>query len=98
MGKHADDDNKLVFLVHLQYVSCAETTRRSNLGPIVAKDLKARAGVLILERAKAGLPPLSLKEQVTRKKGSGTKPRITEEEVTNLLETCTLNKKQRSKL
>jgi hypothetical protein len=40
MGKHADDDNKLVFLVYLQYV----TVRRSNLGSIVAKDLKARAG------------------------------------------------------
>jgi hypothetical protein len=48
--------------------------------------------------AENNLPPPSLEELVKRKLGSGVKPQITEDEIVRLLESCTLNKKQRKKL
>jgi hypothetical protein len=37
-------------------------------------------------------------EQIKRKEGSGAKPKITDDEVIELMEACTLNKSQRRKL
>jgi hypothetical protein len=98
MGKHASDLQKVAFLVHLEYVSQAEAARRAGLPKQTATDLKNRAAQLEIEHAEAGLPPPTWEEKVARKPGTGAKPKITEEEVTGLLEACTLNKKQRKKL
>ena len=37
-------------------------------------------------------------EQIRYKEGSGAKPKITDKEITELMEACMLNKKQRKKL
>jgi hypothetical protein len=71
MGKHATQCQKVAFLVHLEYVHCAEAARRAGLTHTTAKDLKKRAGELCVERAEQGLPPPSYEEQVARKEGSG---------------------------
>jgi hypothetical protein len=98
MGKHASDIDKAAFLVHLQYVHQAEAARRAGLPKQTATDLKNRSAELEILHAEQGLPPPTLQEQIARKKGSGAKPKITDEEVLELLEACTLNKKQRKKL
>jgi len=98
MGKHATQGQKIAFLVHLEYVHCAEAARKAGLSSTTAKDLKKRAGELCLEHIKQGLPLPSYEEQVARKEGSGAKPKISEEEISRLLKACTLNKKQRKKL
>jgi hypothetical protein len=98
MGKHATQAQKIAFLVHLEYVHCAEAARKAGLHSTTAKDLKKRAGELCLEHLEKGLPPPSYEQQIARKPGSGALPKISEEQVTSLLEACTLNKKQRKKL
>ena len=55
-----------------------------------------KAGELCVEKAEQGLPSPPLAEQVARKPGSGPPSKISEEEVARLLESCTLNKKQRA--
>lgn len=45
-----------------------------------------------------GLPLHTYEEQVARKPGSGAKLKVSKEDITRLLEACTLNKKQRKKL
>lgn len=97
MGKHASDEDKSAFLVHLQYVHYAEATRRAGLGSSTAFKVKDRAAEVEIEHAKKGLPPPTLREQIARKPGTGAKPKISVEEVTFLLKDCTLNKKQRKK-
>jgi hypothetical protein len=98
MGKHATQGQKIAFLVHLEYVHCAEAARKAGLADTTAKDLKKRAAELCIERAEQGLPPPSYEEQVARKPGSGAKLKVSAEEITRLLEACILNKKQRKKL
>jgi hypothetical protein len=98
IGKHASDIDKATFLVHLQYIHQVEAARRVGLKKQTANDLKIRANALKVEHAKKGLPPPTLVEQVARKLGSGAKPKIIDDEVLELLEACTLNKKQRKKL
>jgi hypothetical protein len=51
-------------------------------------------GALCIERFEAALPPPSYEEQVTRKLGSGALVKLTVDAVIQLLEACTLNKKQ----
>jgi hypothetical protein len=51
-----------------------------------------------VQAEEASLPPPSLEELVARKEGSGAKEKITFEQVTDLLDSCTINKKQRKKL
>jgi hypothetical protein len=98
MGKHALDIDKAAFLVHLQYVHQAEAARRAGILKQTASDLQKRAEALKADHEAKGLPPPTLEEQVARKEGSGAKPKITDAEVLELLEACTLNKKQRKKL
>ena|ERR1700722_1205793 len=98
MGKHATNVQKAAFLVHLQYVHQAEAARRAELPKQTATDLKNRSAKLEILYEEQGLPPPTLDEQVARKPGSGAKPKITDKEVLKLLETCTLNRKQRKKL
>jgi hypothetical protein len=68
------------------------------LGFFRQKDILKKASELCVERAEQGLPPPSLAEQVARKPRSRALSKISEEEVTKLLKSCTLNKKQRKKL
>lgn len=98
MGKHATELQKALFLTHLQYVHQAEAARRAGINPSTAQKIKARAGDLLVQHNNEGLPPPTIEEQVARKVGSGAKPKITEEEITGLMEACTLNRKQRKKL
>jgi hypothetical protein len=98
MGKHATEAQKVEFLTHCEYVTYAEAARKVGLLPSTTKDILKKAGKLCVERAEQGLPPPSLAEQVARKPGSGAPSKISEEEVTRLLKSCTLNKKQRKKL
>ena len=80
MGKHATLCQKVAFLVHLEYVNCPEAAQKAGLPLSTAKDIKKRAGELCVERAEQGLPP-PYEEQVTRKPGSGAKPKISKEEI-----------------
>jgi transposase len=98
MGKHATLCQKVAFLVHLEYVNCAEAARRADITYRTILDIKNRAGELCIERAKQGLPLPSYEEQVARKEGSGAQPKISKAEIEQLLEACTTNKKQRKKL
>jgi hypothetical protein len=98
MGKHASDIDKAAFLVHLQYVHQLEAARKAGLPKQTASDIKKRAEALKATNKAQGLPLPTLAEQVARKEGSGAKPKITDDEVIELLEACTLNKKQRKKL
>jgi hypothetical protein len=98
MGKHATEGQKITFITHLQYVHCAEAARRAGLTNTVGKDLKAQAGQQQVEAEEAGLPPPTVEELVARKPGSGAKEKITFEQVTDLLDSCTIDKKQRKKL
>ena len=98
MGKHVTQGQKIAFLVHLEYVYCAEAAQRAGLALTTAKDLKKQAGELCIKHLEQGLLLPSYKEQVARKEGSGAKPKVSEEEITRLLEACTLSKKQRKKL
>ena len=98
MGKHASDIDKAAFLVHLQYVHQAEAARRAGIPKQTACDLQKRAEALKKQHEADGLPPPTLAEQVARKEGSGAPKQITDEEVLQLLEACTLSKKQRKKL
>jgi hypothetical protein len=96
MGKHATEAQKVGFLTHCEYVTCAKAARKDGLSPSTAKDILKMAGELCVEKAEQGLPSPSLAEQVARKPGSGPPYKISEEEVARLLESCTLNKKQRA--
>jgi hypothetical protein len=98
MGKHASDIDKAAFLVHLQYVHQAEAARRAGLLKQTATNLKNRSAELEILHAEQGLPSPTLQEQIAQKEGSGAKLKITDKEVLELLESCTLNKKQRKKL
>ena len=51
-----------------------------------------------MEADKAGLPPPTLKELVARNPGSGAKEKITFKQVTDLLDSYTIDKKQQKKL
>jgi hypothetical protein len=98
MGKHATLCQKVAFLVHLEYVNCLEAAQKASLPLSTAKDIKKRTSKLCVERAEQGLPPPSYEEQVTRKPGSGAKPKISKEEICQLLEAYTLDRTQRKKL
>jgi hypothetical protein len=95
MAPQTTDIEKAVFLTHLQYVYIAEAARRAGLNTKIATNIKNRAAELEIQHAEAGLPPPTIIELVSRKEGSGAKPKISDEEVLLLLKTCTLNKKQR---
>jgi hypothetical protein len=96
MGKHATEAQKVEILLHCDYVACAKAARKAGLSPSTAKEILKRAGGLCVERAEQGLPSPSLAEQVARKPRSRPPSKISKEEVTRLLESCTLNKKQRA--
>lgn len=98
MGKHASDIDKAAFLVHLQYVHQAEAARRAKLTKQTANNIKSRADAIKKEHEEQGLPPPTLEEQIACKPGSGRPSKISDNEVLELLEACTLNKKQRKKL
>jgi hypothetical protein len=98
MGKHATAGEKIAFLTHLQYVHIAEVARQAGIGNTTGKDLAALAGKRQVDAEEAGLPPPTLEELVARNPGTGLKQKITFEQVTDLLESCMLNKKQRKKL
>ena len=98
MGKHAIEGQKIAFLTHLQYVHYAEAARRAGLTNMVGKDLKAQAGQRQVEAEEAGLLPPTVEELVARKPGSGVKEKIMFEQVTDLLDSCIIDKKQRKKL
>jgi hypothetical protein len=101
MGKHATDVDKAVFLTYLLYVHQAEAARRAGLAKSTATDIKNAAADVQIRCAEQGLPPPTIQEQVEqikRKEGSGAKPKITDDEVIELMEACTLNKSQRRKL
>ena len=93
MGKHASDIEKAAFLVYLQYVHKSEAARRAGLKQQTASDISIRAENIKVEHTQKGLPPPTLEEQITRKPGSGAKPKITDNEVLELLKACTLSKK-----
>jgi hypothetical protein len=98
MPKHAIHAQKIAFLAYLHHAHCAEAARLAGLSSTAGKRLKAAAGDLLVELSEQGLPPSTLDEQARRKPGRGAQPKITAEQVTELLEACTLNKKQRKKL
>jgi hypothetical protein len=98
MGKHASDLQKAVFLTHLQYVSEAEAARKAGLTQQTANDIKKRAEDRKAMHEELGIHPPTIEQQVARKLGSGAKPKVSVNEVTKLLEACTLNKKQRKKM
>ena len=72
----------------------AEAARLAGLGSTVALRLKEQIGARQVEADEAGLPPPTLKELVARNPGSGAKEKITFEQVTDLLDSYTINKKQ----
>jgi hypothetical protein len=82
-------------LTHLKYVCCAEA---AGINPNTAKHIKGRAEALQIEHQEQSLPPPKLEEQVARKPGSGAPLKYSVEAITNLIESCILNKKQRKKL
>ena len=101
MGKHATDVDKAVFLTHLLYIHQAEAARRAGLAKSTAIDIKNATADVEIRCAEQGLPPPTIQEQVEQikhKEGSGAKPKITDDEVIELMEACTLNKSQRWKL
>jgi hypothetical protein len=98
IGKHASDIDKAAFLVHLQYVYQAEAARSAGISKQTTADLKNCTAELEIKHAENGLPLPTLAEMIARKPGSRAKPKITDEEVIQLIDTCTLNKKQRKKL
>jgi hypothetical protein len=98
MGPHTTDIEKAVFLVHLQYVYLAEAVRRAGLPKSIAINIKNRVVEIEIEHIATGLPPPTIAKQIARKEGSGAKPKISDDEVIQLLEACTLDKKQRKKL
>jgi hypothetical protein len=97
MGKHVTQSQKIAFLVHLEYVHCAEAARRANLALTIAQDLKKRADELCIEYLEQGLSSSSYEEQVVRKEENEIKSKISKKEITRLLKTYILNKKQRKK-
>jgi hypothetical protein len=64
MGKHATEAQKVGFLTHCEYVTCAKAARKDGLSPSTAKDILKKAGELCVEKAEQGLPSPSLAEQV----------------------------------
>ena len=58
MGKHASDDDKIAFLVHLQYVHCAEAARGADLISSTAFKIKDHAAQVEIKHAAQGLPLL----------------------------------------
>jgi predicted esterase YcpF (UPF0227 family) len=98
MGKHATEGQKIAFCAHLQHVHLAEAARLAGLGSTVALRLKEQIGARQVEADEAGQPSPTLEELVARNPGSGAKGKITFEQVTDLLDSCTVDKKQRKKL
>ena len=72
---------------------CVEAARLTGLLGTTAKDLKARTEALKTSHTEQGLQPPTLKELIARQPGSGSKPKVSIEQITDLLEACTLNKK-----
>jgi hypothetical protein len=79
-------------------VHLAEAARLAGLRSTVALRLKELIGARQVEADEAGLPPPTLEELVARNPGSGAKEKIMFKQVTDLLDSCTINKKQRKKL
>ena len=98
MTPQTSDIDKAVFLTHLQYVSLAEAARKSGIHRKTATNIKNRAAEIEIQLLEAGLSPPTIQEHIIRNKGSGNKPKITDEEVLPLLKVCTLNKNQKKKL
>ena len=94
MGKPTDAQ-KIAFLAHLEHVYCTEVARLAGFPGTTVKDLKACTEALKTSHTKQGLQPPTLEELITRKPGSGLKPRVLIKQITGLLKACTLNKKQR---
>ena len=98
MGVHGltSDLQKVAFLVYLEYLHQVEAARRAGLPNQTATDLKNR-----VQNSKSNaeklVSPLRRREIAT-KPGTGAELKIIEEEITGLLEACTLNKKQRKEL
>jgi hypothetical protein len=98
MSKHASNIDKAAFLIHLQYVHQAEAARRTRVHKQTAIDLKNRTIALEIEHIEKGLPHPTLAKQIAKKLGSRAKLKITDDKVLELLNACTLNRKQRKKL
>lgn len=98
MGKHATPCQKVAFLVHSEYIKCAEAAQKAGIPFSTAKVIKKRNRELCVKHAEEGLPPPSYEEQVTRKKGSGAEPKLSEADMERLLEACTIDKKAKRKL
>ncbi|KAH6696479.1 hypothetical protein BKA61DRAFT_662537 [Leptodontidium sp. MPI-SDFR-AT-0119] len=98
MGKPASLSQKIAFLVHCEYVAVVHAAKKAGIPQTTANDIKRRADALKAECEAQGWPPPSYQEQIERKVGSGAKPKTSVEEVSKLLDACTLNRRQRKKL
>jgi hypothetical protein len=79
MGKHATVAQKVELIVRLEYETLiVKAAEKSSIPLLTAKDIRLYAGEVCAEYQELGLPPPSYEEQVTRKPGSGAKPKITE--------------------
>jgi len=98
MGKHTSIPKKVEFLTRCEYLTYAQAAEKCGINKSTAIKIKNRAGELLIECEEQGLPVPSLLEQATRKVGSGAKPMISENEISSLIDSCTITKKQRKKL
>jgi hypothetical protein len=99
MGKHAMVAQKVELMVRLEYETLiAKAAEKTKIPLLTAKDIRLHVGEVCAEFQELGLPPPSYEEQVVRKPGSGAKPKIIEQEITIILDFCTISRKQRKKL
>jgi hypothetical protein len=98
MGKHVSEVQKIVFLTHLNYLNISKAAKLVGLEYETARCIKNCAGDLEIEYATKGLPPPTIEQQVLRKIGSGTKLKITVDDLNVIFQECTLNRKQLKKL
>ena len=80
-----------------RYASQAEAACKTGIASSIAQEIWKRAGALEAEKAERGEPP-PYEERVTRKPGSGAKPKLTVNDIKHLLEAYTRDKKQRKTL
>lgn len=90
---------KVELIVRLKYETLiAKAAEKTKIPLLTAKDIRLRAREVYAKFQELGLPPPLYKEQVVRKPGSGTKPKIIEQEIIIILNSYTISRKQRKKL